>query len=150
VTATPASGTTGTAGADALGTGDQGSGPGDGLVRAGGILFIIGAVATLVTIAPLFLDTKPFPTAAYLVCMLMAVGFVLAAAGVLRSIGAQRRQATSFSSAEPAESAGPAAAAEREAAAEVPSPSAADEAEPEPPTDEAEPVAAAPGSAPRA
>jgi hypothetical protein len=73
------------------------AGPGDGLVRAGGIVFIVGAVATLVTMAPLFLHTKPFPTVAYLVCMLMAVGFVLAAAGVLRSIGAQRRQARSAS-----------------------------------------------------
>ncbi|MCA1224281.1 hypothetical protein [Streptomyces sp. 8L] len=68
-------------------------------MRAGGIVFIIGAVATLITIAPLFLHTKPFPTVAYLVCMLMAVGFVLAAAGVLRSIGAQRRQAASFTAA---------------------------------------------------
>ncbi|MEW2545891.1 hypothetical protein AB0910_08970 [Streptomyces sp. NPDC047002] len=96
MTATPASGTTG-APASGSAAADPGSGPGDGLVRAGGIVFLIGAVATLVTVAPLFLHTKPFPTAAYLVCMLMAVGFVLAAAGVLRSIGAQRRQATSFS-----------------------------------------------------
>src|SRR5690606_36537786 len=35
---------------------------GDGLVRAGGIVFIVGAVATLVTVAPLFLGTSPFPT----------------------------------------------------------------------------------------
>ncbi|MEU6660500.1 hypothetical protein [Streptomyces sp. NPDC046821] len=70
-------------------------GPGDGLVRAGGIIFIVGAVATLVTIAPLFLRTHPFPPVAYAVCMLMGVGFVVAAAGVLRGIAAQRRQARS-------------------------------------------------------
>ncbi|MDN3296265.1 hypothetical protein QWM81_19800 [Streptomyces ficellus] len=69
--------------------------PGDGLVRAGALVFIIGAVATLVTVAPLFLGTDPFPPVAYAVCMLMGVGFVIAAAGVLRSIAAQRRQATS-------------------------------------------------------
>ncbi|MCX4511619.1 MULTISPECIES: hypothetical protein [Streptomyces] len=69
--------------------------PGDGLVRVGAIVFIIGAVATLVTVAPLFLGTEPFPTVAYLVSMLMGVGFLIAGAGVLRSIAAQRRQARS-------------------------------------------------------
>ncbi|NML50083.1 hypothetical protein HHL19_10425 [Streptomyces sp. R302] len=69
------------------------SAPGDGLVKAGVVLFAIGAVATLVTVAPLFLGTDPFPTVAYLVSMLMGVGFALAAAGVLRSVAAQRRQA---------------------------------------------------------
>ncbi|MFD7441492.1 hypothetical protein [Streptomyces sp. NPDC059909] len=71
------------------------AGPGDGLVRVGAIVFIVGAVATLVTVAPLFLGTEPFPTVAYAVCMLMGVGFLIAAAGVLRSIAAQRRQARS-------------------------------------------------------
>ncbi|MFG3308515.1 hypothetical protein [Streptomyces wuyuanensis] len=71
------------------------AGPGDGLVRAGAIVFIIGAVATLVTVAPLFLGTEPFPTAAYLVSMLMGVGFLIAGIGVLRSIAVQRRQARS-------------------------------------------------------
>jgi hypothetical protein len=69
------------------------SAPGDGLVRAGAIVFIVGAVATLVTVAPLFLGTEPFPPVAYAVCMLMGVGFLVAGAGVLRSIAAQRRQA---------------------------------------------------------
>ncbi|MEU5363275.1 hypothetical protein ABZ354_07215 [Streptomyces sp. NPDC005925] len=67
--------------------------PGDGLVRAGGIVFIVGAVATLVTVAPLFLGTTPFPTYMFGLSMLMAVGFLLAGAGVLRSIAAGRRQA---------------------------------------------------------
>ncbi|WP_369145735.1 hypothetical protein [Streptomyces sp. R44] len=71
------------------------SAPGDGLVKAGVILFAVGAVATLVTVAPLFLGTDPFPTVAYLVSMLMGVGFLVAAAGVLRSVAAQRRQARS-------------------------------------------------------
>lgn len=73
---------------------DEG-GPGDGLVRIGAIVFIVGAVATLVTVAPLFLGTEPFPTLAYAVSMLMGVGFLIAGAGVLRSIAAQRRQAKS-------------------------------------------------------
>ncbi|MFJ4339484.1 hypothetical protein [Streptomyces sp. NPDC088915] len=69
------------------------SAPGDGLVKAGVVVFAIGAVATLVTVAPLFLGTDPFPTVAYTVSMLMGVGFLVAAAGVMRSIAAQRRQA---------------------------------------------------------
>ncbi|MFI6089306.1 hypothetical protein [Streptomyces sp. NPDC051218] len=71
------------------------AGPGDGLVRAGAIVFFVGAVATLVTVAPLFLGTEPFPSIAYAVCMLMGVGFVVAVAGVLRGIAVQRRQAKS-------------------------------------------------------
>ncbi|HEX5566633.1 MAG TPA: hypothetical protein VFY14_06835 [Streptomyces sp.] len=66
---------------------------GDLLVRIGAALFVIGAVATLVTIAPLFLGADPLPTAAYLVSMLMGVGFAVAGAGVLRSIATQRRRA---------------------------------------------------------
>lgn len=66
---------------------------GDLLVRTGGVVFLLGAVATLVTVAPLFLGTEPFPAPAYFVCMLMGVGFALAAAGVLRSAAAQRRAA---------------------------------------------------------
>ncbi|GHE97764.1 hypothetical protein ABZ626_06935 [Streptomyces longispororuber] len=73
------------------------TGPGDGLVRIGAIVFFVGAVATLVTVAPLFLGGDPFPSVAYAVCMLMGVGFLVAAAGVLRGIAAQRRQARSTS-----------------------------------------------------
>ncbi|MFM9368245.1 hypothetical protein [Streptomyces sp. Da 82-17] len=72
---------------------DTPQGAGDRLVRIGAIVFFVGAVATLVTVAPLFLGTEPFPTAAYLVSMLMGAGFAIAAAGVLRSIAVQRRQA---------------------------------------------------------
>ncbi|MGW3202765.1 hypothetical protein [Streptomyces sp. NPDC001135] len=66
--------------------------PGDGLIRAGAIVFFIGAVATLVTVAPLFLGAKPFPTYMFGLSMLMAVGFLVAGAGVLRSVTAARRQ----------------------------------------------------------
>ncbi|PWI09450.1 hypothetical protein DIZ27_17355 [Streptomyces sp. NWU339] len=67
--------------------------PGDGLVRAGGVVFIIGAVATLVTVAPLFFGREPFPTYMFVLSMLMGVGFLMAGAGVLRSAAAGRRQA---------------------------------------------------------
>ncbi|MGW5429438.1 hypothetical protein ACWET9_19845 [Streptomyces sp. NPDC004059] len=67
--------------------------PGDRLIRAGAIVFFVGAVTTLVTVAPLFLGAKPFPTYMFGLSMLMAVGFLVAGAGVLRSIAAGRRQA---------------------------------------------------------
>ncbi|MET7293275.1 hypothetical protein ABZS79_14270 [Streptomyces griseoloalbus] len=67
--------------------------PGDGLVRTGAIVFFVGALATLVTVAPLFLGTTPFPTYMFGLSMLMAVGFLMAGAGVLRSVAAGRRQA---------------------------------------------------------
>ncbi|MET8246067.1 hypothetical protein ABZV31_17570 [Streptomyces sp. NPDC005202] len=66
---------------------------GDRLIRAGAIVFFIGAVATLVTVAPLFLGAKPFPTYMFGLSMLMGVGFLIAGAGVLQSIAAGRRQA---------------------------------------------------------
>ncbi|MFE3514554.1 hypothetical protein [Streptomyces sp. NPDC059166] len=62
------------------------SGSGDRLVQVGAVVFFIGALATLVTVAPLFLGTDPFPPVAYAVCMLMGVGFLIAGAGVVRSV----------------------------------------------------------------
>lgn len=61
------------------------SGAGDRLVQVGAIVFFVGALATLVTVAPLFLGTDPFPPIAYAVCMLMGVGFLIAGVGVIRS-----------------------------------------------------------------
>ncbi|MEW2130746.1 hypothetical protein [Streptomyces sp. NPDC005435] len=69
------------------------AGPGDGLIRAGVIVFFAGALATLVTVTPLFLGAKPFPTYMFGLSMLMAVGFLTAGAGVLRSASAGRKQA---------------------------------------------------------
>lgn len=67
--------------------------PGDRLIRAGAIVFFLGAVATLVTVAPLLLHTTPFPTYMYGLSMLMGIGFLMAGAGLLQSISAGRRQA---------------------------------------------------------
>ncbi|MER6556524.1 hypothetical protein ABT300_01985 [Streptomyces sp. NPDC001027] len=67
--------------------------PGDRLIRAGAVVFFVGAVATLVTVAPLFLGSTPFPTYMFGLSMLMGVGFLIAGAGVLRSVAAGRRQA---------------------------------------------------------
>ncbi|MER6130592.1 hypothetical protein [Streptomyces sp. NPDC001815] len=66
---------------------------GDGLIRAGAIVFFVGAAATLVTVAPLLLGTTPFPTYMFGLSMLMGVGFLIAGAGVFQSIARGRRQA---------------------------------------------------------
>ncbi|MEV5124220.1 hypothetical protein AB0K49_15745 [Streptomyces decoyicus] len=70
---------------------------GDLLVRIGAIMFLVGAAATLATVAPLFLGTEPLPSVFYWVCMLMGLGFLIAAAGVIRSAAAQRRRAAAAS-----------------------------------------------------
>lgn len=69
------------------------SGAGDRLVRIGAIVFFLGVLSTLATMAPLFLGTDPLPPIAWSLCMLMGVGFLIAAAGVVRSVraGSPRR-----------------------------------------------------------
>ncbi|WP_323377976.1 hypothetical protein [Streptomyces smaragdinus] len=64
---------------------------GDRLVRIGAVLFGIGAIGTLATVIPLFTGADPLPTAAYLISMLMGVGFAVALVGLL----AQARSARS-------------------------------------------------------
>ncbi|MEU1596556.1 hypothetical protein ABZ468_27800 [Streptomyces sp. NPDC005708] len=66
---------------------------GDRLIRAGAIVFFVGTVATLVTVAPFLLGTKPFPTYMFGLSMLMAAGFLMAGAGVFQSIAEGRRRA---------------------------------------------------------
>ncbi len=68
-------------------------GPGDLLVRIGAVVFLVGAVGTLVTLAPLMLGTRPLPTPAYFVSMLMGAGLALALGGLLRAALSQRQGA---------------------------------------------------------
>ncbi|MGW0711351.1 hypothetical protein ACWD4G_36250 [Streptomyces sp. NPDC002643] len=72
--------------------------PGDRLIRVGAIVFFTGTAATLITVAPLFLGTTPFPTYMFALSMLMGVGFLIAGAGVLQSIAAGRKKAREASS----------------------------------------------------
>jgi len=66
-------------------------GAGDLLVRIGAIVFLVGAVGTLATVAPLLLGTSRLPTPAYFVSMLMGVGLAVALCGLLRAALAQRQ-----------------------------------------------------------
>ncbi|MEU9076615.1 hypothetical protein ACFYUY_15015 [Kitasatospora sp. NPDC004745] len=73
----------------------QSADPGDVYVKAGTVVFGLGALATLVTFVPLFLHLTPLPTAAYWLSMLMPAGFLSALVGLLRNARAQRRRAES-------------------------------------------------------
>ncbi|MFF4384665.1 hypothetical protein [Kitasatospora sp. NPDC001547] len=70
----------------------QSAEPGDVYVKAGAIVFGLGALATLVTFVPLFLHLTPLPTAAYWLSMLMPAGFLAALTGLLLNARAQRRR----------------------------------------------------------
>ncbi|MFE0459011.1 hypothetical protein ACFW1A_07070 [Kitasatospora sp. NPDC058965] len=70
---------------------------GEGLVRVGAVVFVLGALATVVTFVPLFLHLTPLPSAAYWACMLMPLGFLLALVGLFRSARSQRRRADAAS-----------------------------------------------------
>jgi hypothetical protein len=65
---------------------------GDAFVRAGGIVFAVGSIATLVTFVPLFFHLSRLPTVAYWICMLMPLGFLLSLTGLLLSAREQRRR----------------------------------------------------------
>ncbi|WP_371517514.1 hypothetical protein [Kitasatospora sp. NBC_01300] len=73
----------------------QSADPGDVYVKAGTIVFGLGALATLVTFVPLFLHLTPLPTAAYWLSMLMPAGFLAALAGLFLNARAQRRRVES-------------------------------------------------------
>ncbi|NHC46890.1 hypothetical protein [Motilibacter aurantiacus] len=66
--------------------------PGDRLVLVGGVLFVVGAVSCVATVAPLLLGADRLPLVAYLVTLLAPLGFGLALAGVLVSARARRRR----------------------------------------------------------
>ncbi|WP_441250763.1 hypothetical protein [Kitasatospora sp. McL0602] len=66
--------------------------PGSAFVRAGAVVFGVGSIATLVTFVPLFFHLTPLPTAAYWLCMLMPLGFLVSLVGLLQGARAQKRR----------------------------------------------------------
>lgn len=65
-------------------------GAADRLVRVGGVLFLIGLLATVATVLPLLLGTSRLPTGAYLLSMLMPAGLGAALVGLLVDARARR------------------------------------------------------------
>ncbi|MEV7776448.1 hypothetical protein [Kitasatospora sp. NPDC086791] len=70
----------------------QSADPGDVYVKAGVIVFGLGAIATLATFVPMFLHLTPLPTAAYWLSMLMPAGFLAALIGLFLNAREQRRR----------------------------------------------------------
>ena len=60
-------------------------------MAVGAVLFGVGLLATLVTVAPLFVGGNRFPVGFYLVAMLTPVGLALALLGMARGNRARRR-----------------------------------------------------------
>jgi len=71
---------------------DRAGRPGEGMVRAGAVLFGIGVLGVLAVVVPFFLGRDDAPLAATLVASLMPVGLGLALLGLLRGARARRRE----------------------------------------------------------
>jgi hypothetical protein len=73
-------------------TNDSATRPGDGLIRAGAVVFAIGVVAILVVVLPFFFGRTNWPLPLNLAAgVLPPLGFGLALAGLVRSGRAARR-----------------------------------------------------------
>ena len=65
--------------------------PGEGLVRAGAVLFGLGVVGVLVVVVPFLLGRDDAPLWTTLVASLLPVGLGVALLGLLRGARARRR-----------------------------------------------------------
>ena len=68
-------------------------GPGDGLVRAGALLFGLGVVGVLAVVVPFLLGREDAPLWSTLLASLLPVGLGLALLGLLRGARSRRRAA---------------------------------------------------------
>lgn len=64
----------------------------DRLVLAGTVVFAVGVLTTLVTVAPLLLGRSPLPVAAYYLCSLAPLGLGLALCGLWAEARTRRRR----------------------------------------------------------
>ena len=68
--------------------------PGDGLVRAGAVVFAVGLVAVVVSVVPSVISGEPGqPVLVVLAGSLLPLGFGIALVGMLRGARTARRQA---------------------------------------------------------
>jgi len=65
---------------------------GEVLVRVGGVVFVLGTLATIATVTPLLLDLKRLPSIAYGLSMLMPLGLLVALAGLFVTARAESRR----------------------------------------------------------
>ena len=68
--------------------------PGDGLVRAGAVLFAVGVLALVVSVVPAVISGDPAqPVLVVLAGTLLPLGFAVALVGLLRGARTARREA---------------------------------------------------------
>ena len=73
---------------------DDGRGPGDGLVRVGAALFVLGLIAVVVAVGPFLLGSSNDPgVAASAAAALLPSGLGLALLGLVRGARTRRRAA---------------------------------------------------------
>ncbi|MFJ5922924.1 hypothetical protein ACIQF6_09985 [Kitasatospora sp. NPDC092948] len=65
---------------------------GEVLVRVGGVVFVLGTLATIATVTPLLLDLKRLPSIAYGLSMLMPLGLLVALTGLFVTARAESRR----------------------------------------------------------
>lgn len=68
--------------------------PGEGLVRAGAVVFALGLVGVLLAVVPFFLGQDDAPSWTALLASLLPVGLGMALLGLLRGARARRREQT--------------------------------------------------------
>jgi hypothetical protein len=68
-------------------------GPGDGLVRAGAVVFVVGVLAVLADLVPFFLGHPNRPLLVNVATFLAPVGLGMALLGLARSARASQRRA---------------------------------------------------------
>ena len=69
--------------------------PGDGLVRAGAVVFLVGLVATFASVVPAVLRDRPAPIELVVAAgSLLPLGFAIALVGLLRQARTRRREAS--------------------------------------------------------
>ena len=66
--------------------------PGDGLVRAGALLFGVGVLGAVASVVPFLLGRAEAPLAATLTASLLPVGLGVALLGLLRGARTRRRE----------------------------------------------------------
>ena len=71
----------------------QAARPGDRLVRAGGVLFAVGLVCTVLTFGPFFFGADDRPLVLNLGALLAPLGFGLALVGLVRGARSSQRAA---------------------------------------------------------
>ncbi|KDN83739.1 hypothetical protein [Kitasatospora cheerisanensis] len=65
---------------------------GENLVRVGGVVFVLGTLATIATVVPYLLDLPRLPSIAWGLSMMMPLGLLVALVGLFATARAESRR----------------------------------------------------------